>query len=219
MSSIPTEKHYYFSRAFQRGVREPFPTGDDDQLAIHFFLIKQSRCWYDPAPTTTDDINREISIVRSTSIRFPSANPRPYEDIMSLYISSMGVPPEQHPPILEKLYQGTENRVVRGASFETRRARFVPATRSSIGINDRVTWESFETRRLRTVKHNSSCAICMVDFARGGVDQLITPLPCTHYYHLDCIIPWLKTSHVCPMCRYPMPRVEEGEGGGGSSNP
>ncbi|KAK9925275.1 hypothetical protein M0R45_033604 [Rubus argutus] len=255
MSSVPTEKHYYFSRAFQRGVREPFPPGEEDWLAVDFFLVKQSRCWYDPAPTTTDDISCEISLSgRSTAILFSSDNHRRgYTDLMSSYISAVGVPREEHPPILEKLFQVIEaavperrimvlmadvtvrffgstdemcsevyvlhdidyhgiNDMVTWESFETQRISFVPATRSSIESLNKVILDSLEEA---TIKQNSPCAICMDDFAQGGVDQLITPLPCAHHYHLDCIIPWLKTSHMCPMCRYPMPRVEEA----GPSNP
>ncbi|XP_062010154.1 E3 ubiquitin-protein ligase CIP8-like [Rosa rugosa] len=108
-------------------------------------------------------------------------------------------------------YHGVDDRVT-WESFETHRVRFVPATTSSIVSLQKVRIDSLEED---TIKQNPSCAICINDFAEGGVDQLITLLPCAHHYHLDCIVPWLKTSHLCPLCRYPMPTVEEAE----SSNP
>ncbi|XP_004298817.1 PREDICTED: E3 ubiquitin-protein ligase Praja-2-like [Fragaria vesca subsp. vesca] len=46
------------------------------------------------------------------------------------------------------------------------------------------------------------CAICMEMFALRK-DSSITQLPCSHYYHRDCIAPWLQINHVCPTCRHP----------------
>ncbi|PRQ32021.1 putative transcription factor C2H2 family [Rosa chinensis] len=46
---------------------------------------------------------------------------------------------------------------------------------------------------------------------QGGADELITQLPYAHQYHVDCIIKWLQMSHMCPLCRYPMPSVEKGQ--------
>lgn len=43
------------------------------------------------------------------------------------------------------------------------------------------------------------CSICQEDFNEesGG----ITMLPCGHYHHTECIIPWLQTAQTCPDCR------------------
>ncbi|KAK9925294.1 hypothetical protein M0R45_033622 [Rubus argutus] len=64
-----------------------------------------------------------------------------------------------------------------------------------------------------TLEWNPSCSMCKDEFAdpQGGGDQLVIPLPCAHHYHVDCIIHWLETSHLCPLCRYALPTVEEGE--------
>ncbi|XP_004298916.1 PREDICTED: probable E3 ubiquitin-protein ligase HIP1 [Fragaria vesca subsp. vesca] len=54
------------------------------------------------------------------------------------------------------------------------------------------------------------CTICMddldhVDAAEEGNDhqRIIARLPCSHIYHEGCIVLWLETNHICPLCRSP----------------
>ncbi|KAM0849510.1 hypothetical protein ACQ4PT_053691 [Festuca glaucescens] len=46
------------------------------------------------------------------------------------------------------------------------------------------------------------CAVCKDVFASG---QRVVRLPCKHYFHGDCIWPWLAIRSTCPMCRYQLP--------------
>jgi E3 ubiquitin-protein ligase RNF115/126 len=49
------------------------------------------------------------------------------------------------------------------------------------------------------------CAVCKEQFALNTEDpdeQVVVTLPCKHPFHQPCIIPWLKTSATCPVCRY-----------------
>ncbi|CCI40152.1 unnamed protein product [Albugo candida] len=47
--------------------------------------------------------------------------------------------------------------------------------------------------------NSEHCAICLERFE---FDELVKVLPCSHYFHQDCINPWLeKKSEVCPLCR------------------
>lgn len=48
----------------------------------------------------------------------------------------------------------------------------------------------------------SSCVICYQNFLPGSE---ITQLPCKHIFHGDCIVKWLRESHLCPLCRFPLP--------------
>jgi len=57
------------------------------------------------------------------------------------------------------------------------------------------------------------CCICMQRFhdelEEGGSDDSddvkVSTMACGHIFHHDCIVKWLQTSHVCPLCRYAMP--------------
>jgi coenzyme F420-reducing hydrogenase gamma subunit len=46
------------------------------------------------------------------------------------------------------------------------------------------------------------CAVCKDGIVQG---ELATRLPCAHFYHGDCIGPWLAIRNSCPVCRYELP--------------
>ncbi|CAO2817337.1 unnamed protein product [Amaranthus hypochondriacus] len=46
------------------------------------------------------------------------------------------------------------------------------------------------------------CAICRDDFSGK---EVVKQLPCLHYFHGDCIVPWLKMRNTCPVCRHELP--------------
>lgn len=48
------------------------------------------------------------------------------------------------------------------------------------------------------------CAVCKEQFQLGTEDpdeQVVVTLPCKHPFHEPCIMPWLKSSGTCPVCR------------------
>jgi hypothetical protein len=55
-----------------------------------------------------------------------------------------------------------------------------------------------------------SCPICNEDFK---LDLNVLRLPCTHFFHRDCVLPWLEMKQNCPICRAELednvPSVEE----------
>ena len=43
-----------------------------------------------------------------------------------------------------------------------------------------------------------SCPICSEDYVVGA-DSL--KLPCSHFFHKSCVMPWLELKQTCPICR------------------
>ncbi|KAF9270716.1 hypothetical protein L218DRAFT_889414 [Marasmius fiardii PR-910] len=49
------------------------------------------------------------------------------------------------------------------------------------------------------------CAVCKEQFTLETEDpgeQVVVTLPCKHPFHEPCILPWLKSSGTCPVCRH-----------------
>jgi Ring finger domain len=56
------------------------------------------------------------------------------------------------------------------------------------------------------------CTVCQDQFEG---DDVLLQLPCRHHFHLDCIVPWLKDSKMCPVC---MTEVAEAPADAGSAS-
>ncbi|KAK7058501.1 hypothetical protein VNI00_002135 [Paramarasmius palmivorus] len=74
----------------------------------------------------------------------------------------------------------------------------------------------------------NDCAVCKEQFKLETEDpdeQIVVTLPCKHPFHEPCILPWLKSSGTCPVCRHqlvPQPGhgpPTSGSGGGTSGSP
>ena len=58
----------------------------------------------------------------------------------------------------------------------------------------------------------ADCSICMDTVPTGGT---VTVLPCSHWFHADCIHAWLGEHDTCPVCRKGiMPRDSTAESEG-----
>ncbi|KAK1834588.1 hypothetical protein QBC39DRAFT_343470 [Podospora conica] len=45
------------------------------------------------------------------------------------------------------------------------------------------------------------CVVCVDDLTKG---EKVTALPCGHFFHGECVVPWLKMHNTCPTCRGPV---------------
>ena len=61
--------------------------------------------------------------------------------------------------------------------------------------------DEFQFKHLKkyTALKEDKCPICLVKYK--GID-IIKEFPCKHIFHKNCIFKWLKTSNMCPLCKY-----------------
>ncbi|KAK8690950.1 hypothetical protein V6N13_074474 [Hibiscus sabdariffa] len=79
-------------------------------------------------------------------------------------------------------------------SMEHAVIKLVPAAATSIQALEKVTSNASTSKE--------KCSVCMEEMVIGSQ---VTRLPCSHVFHGDCIVPWLNTSHMCPICRFKLP--------------
>ncbi|CAM2704712.1 unnamed protein product [Rotaria socialis] len=54
------------------------------------------------------------------------------------------------------------------------------------------------TKSCTTIQDDDKCAVCLSEYIGG---EKLKHLRCKHFFHSECIDPWLKTSTRCPICR------------------
>ncbi|KAI3417661.1 RING-type domain-containing protein, partial [Psidium guajava] len=75
----------------------------------------------------------------------------------------------------------------------------IPATREAINMLEK-------TRPDKSPSEGDVaelCSICLEEMKALNVE--VARMPCRHVFHHTCISRWLSTSHLCPLCRFPMP--------------
>ncbi|KAH7529117.1 E3 ubiquitin-protein ligase MPSR1 [Ziziphus jujuba] len=76
--------------------------------------------------------------------------------------------------------------------------KFEPASKVSIEELERIKVEGSLKEEV------GCCSVCFDDFENGCE---ATRMPCLHLFHGDCIVKWLQTSKLCPLCRFQMPSL------------
>lgn len=78
-------------------------------------------------------------------------------------------------------------------SMEEEVIKVVSTTKSSIDKLEKV-----------KIKLDDQCSICLEEFESGL--EKVSRMPCSHVYHAHCIVKWLEYNHLCPLCRFEMPK-------------
>ena len=71
-----------------------------------------------------------------------------------------------------------------------------PASKSEI---EKLNKYILNEEKLKKFGNENCCSVCKEEFIIG--DNLID-LPCKHYFHKDCLLPWLEQHDSCPICRF-----------------
>ena len=53
--------------------------------------------------------------------------------------------------------------------------------------------------KLKNFGPENTCSVCKEDFTIGNE---MMDLPCNHYFHEECLMPWLNQHDSCPICRF-----------------
>lgn len=48
------------------------------------------------------------------------------------------------------------------------------------------------------VEDDLQCIVCLQEYE---LEETVCQTPCKHYFHADCLTPWIKTNPTCPVCR------------------
>ena len=60
-------------------------------------------------------------------------------------------------------------------------------------------------KALEEVNLEEDCCIICLEKLCYGYEKVLLRMPCSHIYHKTCIVQWLESSNLCPVCRYAMP--------------
>lgn len=217
---------YFNHCAVQRRTRKPEAAGDD-KLVIRLILerVSGSLVWSAGefiVETSTPLAEKEIwaDFCRIKQFSSDASIESEYAEMMAESLSSIGVPEAKHAAIIESVFVAVDAAVSSKLPLDVGlwdvtyrlqlndgcRPNVTPAAKSSIEGLEQVELQHDDDDLRQT------CALCLVDFAAQDQDQLVlTRLPCSHLYHLDCIVQCLEINHLCPMCRYPMPTEDQAE--------
>ncbi|KAJ1387008.1 Zinc finger, RING-type [Sesbania bispinosa] len=77
--------------------------------------------------------------------------------------------------------------------------RMIPASTEAI----------YSLKECKVMKPKDNCSICMEEFGDDVDGVTVSAMPCNHLFHQQCIVQWLQTNHVCPLCRYSMPTYQK----------
>ncbi|XP_048379167.1 E3 ubiquitin-protein ligase RNF181 isoform X2 [Stegostoma tigrinum] len=48
----------------------------------------------------------------------------------------------------------------------------------------------------------AKCPVCLLEFEE---EEMVKKMPCEHFFHSGCLVPWLGKTNSCPLCRLELP--------------
>merc|ERR1712194_604323 len=73
---------------------------------------------------------------------------------------------------------------------QAQRESLLEAWRASLPV-------SFHDAERGGCQGGSECPLCLAEFYQG---DRVMHLDCLHFFHVDCITPWIATKSSCPLC-------------------
>ena len=74
-----------------------------------------------------------------------------------------------------------------------------PASKNSV---EQLKKYIIDEKKIKEFGFENSCAVCKDEF---NIGEECLSMPCNHYFHGNCLLPWLKERNSCPVCRYELP--------------
>ncbi|EXC17823.1 E3 ubiquitin-protein ligase RING1-like protein [Morus notabilis] len=82
-----------------------------------------------------------------------------------------------------------------------------PAARSAVEALEKLKYDGICSDFGDGDQSRLICPICMEEVIIGSH---VTRMPCSHMFHGDCILKWLKRGHTRPLCRFILPIDDDG---------
>ena len=99
-------------------------------------------------------------------------------------------------------YIGKKQSPIFGMDFETFKEvvddQEYQSLKDQFGVKNKY-MRQFPIRTASKKSVNRQCAICCNHYKEGC---RVFFLPCSHHFHVECILPWFSKNHKCPYCKY-----------------
>ncbi|KAF6105983.1 ring finger protein 181 [Phyllostomus discolor] len=59
---------------------------------------------------------------------------------------------------------------------------------------------------IRGSQSELKCPVCLLEFEE---EETAIEMPCHHFFHSNCILPWLNKTNSCPLCRHELPTDDD----------
>ncbi|KAJ7968086.1 E3 ubiquitin-protein ligase RING1-like [Quillaja saponaria] len=209
--------HCFWCQACQRTVRIAYrnPNGSSCPFcfnALHYELdISRPRLVTNLEPSPATQLMNNLALMLDTSVmqqtnyfdrrtRWETEN----EDWITLRFVRPMHPPRLLPPpensspqangmLTNATVENALDEFVNHEMVQTNRQGPPPAPASAIETLPMVNITQTQ------LKDDPNCPICKDEFV---LDEEVRELPCKHFYHSCCIVPWLLLHNTCPVCRY-----------------